>query len=396
VTRLAQVAGILLLARLATGCSEEDDPIRSFNLLGEVTDSTGLRTLGIATSDLDTYFQHTRNTGTRIWAGRELEVGTTADAKAFVRFLVLLPSGATVISDTVRLQTDAGGDYGHSTTQVLGIERVSSSDWYTDDTQGWPYTDHAPLSPPLTIQIAGMNDSTSTPFNFQLPVSLVQSWAANPDSNFGLAMVPGTGSGWKRFLAVGPLGPVLAIRYAIGFDTTTVRLPATHGATLTSFGLDIENGTTGDEPFALVGGPFDYRAVVRFDLGSVPALANVHRLRIELPLDPSQDFSGETSTKVTIGAHAVVALPGEMLGPRPVVGFASTPIASATIDAAADSVLVLDVSPLGRRSFDRGILLKVERDYPSLVRVGVGTREGPPALHPRLSLTYTMPARIRL
>jgi hypothetical protein len=393
--RLALGAGILLLTRLLTGCSEDDDPIRSFNLVGEVTDSTGLRSLAIGNSDLDTYFQTTRNTGTRFWAGREQEVGTIAEAKGFVRFLVALPSGATIVADTVRLQIDAGGDYGHATSQVLAIERVNADDWYTDDTQGWPFSAHTPLSPPTSITVGAANDSTSTPFNFTLPVSLVQSWAANPDSNFGLAMVARSGSGWKRFLAVGPLAPVLALRYAVGVDTQTVRLPATHAATLTSFGLDIENGTTGDEPFALVGGPFDYRALVRFDLSTVPALANVHRLRIELPLDPAQEFTGETSTEVTVGAYAVVTLPGEELGPRPVVGFVSTPIATTTIDTATDSVLVLEVSGLGRQ-FERGILLKVARDYPSLVRFGIGTREGPAARNPRLSLTYSLPARIRL
>lgn len=386
---------ILLFSRLLLGCSESEDPLRSFNIVGEVVDSTALRPLTIGVSDLDTYFQTTRNTGTRVWAGREPEVGTTAEAKGFLRFAMPLPSGAIIVADTVRLEIDANGDYGHSSIQVLGIERVLSNLWYTSDTQGWPYTDHAPLSPPTSIQLSAANDSTSTPFNFQLPVSLVQSWAANPDSNFGLAMVPGAGTGWKRFLAVGLRGPVLAVRYVVGVDTTVVRLPATHGATLTSFFPEIESGTTGEEPYALVGGPFDFRAVVRFDLGTVPTSANVHRLKIELPLDPGQTFNGESDTKVTIGAHAVVVLPGEELGPRPVVGFASNPITTVTVDTAVDSVLTLDVSGLGR-DLSRGILLKVERDYPSLIRFGIGTKEGPADLHPRLSITYSLPARIRL
>ena len=139
----------------------------------------------------------------------------------------------------------------------------------------------------------------------------------------------------------------------------------------------------------------DFRAVVRFDLGTIPTTANVHRLKIELPLDPGQSFSGESDTTVTIGAHAVVVVPGEELGPRPVVGFASNPITTVTVDTAVDSVLTLDVSGLGR-DLSRGILLKVERDYPSLVRFGIGTKEAPADLHPRLSITYSLPARIRL
>ncbi|HWN81863.1 MAG TPA: hypothetical protein VNM87_07195, partial [Candidatus Udaeobacter sp.] len=134
--------------------------------MGEVVDSTGLRPFTIGVSDLDTYFQTTRNTGTRVWAGREAEVGTTAEAKGFLRFAVPLPAGATILADTVRLEIDANGDYGHSTTQVLGIERVLSDRWYTSDTQGWPFTDHTPLSPPTSIQVSAANDSTSTPFNF--------------------------------------------------------------------------------------------------------------------------------------------------------------------------------------------------------------------------------------
>jgi hypothetical protein len=390
------VWAILLLGRLVAGCSEEDDPIRSFNVVGSIVDSTQLRELDLGTSDLDTYFQTTRNTGTRIWAGREPEVGSVADAKAFLRFPILLvPAEAVIVSDTVRLQTDAGGDYGHGTLQVLSIQRVTSDTWYTSDTQGWPYTDHVPLNPPTSIQVSAMNDSIATPFNFQLPTALIESWRANPDSNFGMAMVPSSGTGWKRFLAVGPLAPVLAVRYAIGVDTTVVRLPASHGATLYSFQPDIESGTTGDEPFALIGGPYDFRSVVRFDLSPVPDLASVHRLRIELPLDPTQSFSGETSTKVTVGAHAVVTLPGEVLDPRPVVGFVNNPITTVTVDTATDSVLALDVSGLAR-SFDKGILIKVERDYPSLVRFGTGTREAAPALHPRLKIIYSLPARIRL
>ena len=395
VGRLLAGVSVLVLARLLLGCSEEEDPLRSFNIVGEVVDSTALRPFTIGVSDLDTYFQTTRNTGTRVWAGREPEVGSSAEAKAFLRFAVLLPAGATVVADTVRLEIDANGDYGHGTIQVLGIERVRNDDWYTSDTQGWPFTDHTPLVPPTSIQVSAANDSVSTPFNFQLPVGLVQSWAANPDSNFGMVMVPGSGTGWKRFLAVGARGPVLAVRYAVGVDTTSVRLPATHGATLTSFFPEIESGTTGEESYALVGGPFDFRAIVRFDLGTVPPTANVHRLKIQLPIDPAQSFSGESSTKVTIGAHAVVALAGEELGPRPVVGFASNPITSVTVDTAVDTVVTLDVSGLGRE-FSRGILLKVERDYPSLVRFGIGTREAPAALHPRLSITYSLPARIRL
>ena len=397
VALLLVVAFLLAGLALAPGCSEEEDPLHGFNVIGGIVDSTNLRTLSIEASDLDTYFQTTRNTGTRIWAGREVEAGAEAEAKALLRFRIEIPADAVLIADTLRLQADARGDYGHATGQTLNIERVLSDDWFTDDTQGWPFTAHEPLTPATSFTPTGFSDTMTTLVTVQLPPSLIQSWVAEPDSNFGLAFVAGSGSGWKRFLAIGPLGPVLGVRYEANGETTQVRLGATHGATVYSLHPDIaEIGEmTGEEPFARAGGAFDFRAVVRFDLSPLPTQANVHRLRIELPIDPDLTGSGETGTAVTVGAHQVISLPGENLGPRPVVGFVTDPATTTTLDVASDSVLALEVSQLGRE-FDDGILIKVERDFPSLVRFGVKTREAPAGERPRLTVTYSLPARIRL
>ncbi len=398
--RFSGLAGQLLilgLAGLALGCGEHEDPLAGFGLVPDLVDSAGLHTVVLPASDLDTYFQATRNGGSRYWVGREIDPGGTAEAKALLRFRTDgLPAGASIISATLRLPCDQDGDYGDTlSVQAVDVHQVDSGVWTTDTTQGWPFDLHHPLDPPVRFEVAACdNDSVLVP----LPAGLVTGWIAFPDSNYGLALVAGPGSAFKRFRVDATLTQAatsLGVRYTVGTDTTvvSVRLALRDHATLTSLSPQVANGT-GGETFALVGGPYDFRGVVRFDLSSLPAGASLNILRLTLHLDPGLALASE-DTAFAVGVHAVVALPGENLDARPPVVFVSVPARQVTVDALADTTLSVDLSVLGR-AVERGILLRAERDFPFLARIGFGTREGATALRPSLEVVYSLPARIRL
>jgi hypothetical protein len=386
---------ILSVLLIGTGCSEDEDPVTGFGLISTVVDSTQMRATVIGTSDLDTYFQTTRNSGSRIWTGNQPEENGIVEAKALIRFGVNLPEDAVVIGDTLRLYCDLEGDYGNPALQIVEIERVTSDAWYTDPTLGWPFDDHQPLDPPTSFQVTSCEDSTNSLIEILLPENLVQSWIAEPDSNFGLALVAGTGLGWKRFMADGVLEPTIGLRYVLDADTTGVRLPLNQHTTLYSLDPDVEAGNIGDEPFALIGGPYGFRTVVRFDLDFFESDVNLHEVRLELRLDPDATWVGEDPPVVTIGVHAVVGLPSEILDARPVIGFASTPVDQVEVNAVTDSTLSLNVSGIGP-ALRNGVLLRVAQDFPALVRVGIFTREAPAEVPPRLDVVFSYPARIRL
>jgi hypothetical protein len=385
-------------------CGEDGDPVMGFALAPGVLDSTGARTAVVPDSDLDTFFQTTRNTGNVVWAGIELEASSGAEAKTFLRFPALeVPSTATILGASLILHADAGGDYGDPIEQDLAVERVTADGWYTNTSQGWPFTHHEATSPPALFAVAAC-DTPDARISVAVPPSLIAAWVARPDSNFGLAIVPRGPGGWKRFRATRSvvLGedtytlapPELEVRYTIDSETDTLSLALREHATLYSVSPDVAGGT-GSEPAALIGGPYDYRAVVRFDLEAVSDDVNLNRLRLRLAIDPSQVAVGQTDSFVTIGAHEVVSLPGENLEPLPVVGFSTLAFARVTLKAGTDEEIVLDVSALGPR-IEKGVLLKVEQDYPSLICLGFVTREATAGPHPSLEVTYTLPPRIRL
>jgi hypothetical protein len=387
---------ILVLLGLALACGEHEEPLDGFGLVPDLVDSAGLRTVVLPASDLDTYFQATRNAGSRYWVGRELEPGGTAEAKALLRVRMDVPAGASVVSATLRLPCDQEGDYGDTlSVQAVEVHQVDSGSWYTDLAQGWPFDLHRRLDPPAGFEVGECdNDSVLV----ALPAGLVATWIAFPDSNHGLALVAGEGSAFKRFRVDATLtqgATSLSVRYTVGTDTTItlVRLALSDHATLTSLSPQVENGT-GGESFALVGGPYDFRGVVRFDLSSLPAGASLNILKLTLHLDPAQALASE-DTALAIGLHEVVTLPGEDLKPRPPVVFVSAAARLVTVDAIADTTLSVEISSLGR-AVERGILLRAERDFPFLARIGFGTREGASALRPSLEVTYSLPGRIRL
>jgi hypothetical protein len=394
-SRLSALTIISALLIIGTACSEDEDPVTGFGLISTIVDSTQLRATVIGTSDLDTYFQTTRNSATRIWTGNQPEENGIVEAKALIRFGVNLPEAAVVIGDTLRLYCDLEGDYGNPALQIVEIELVTSDAWYTDTSVGWPFDDHQPLDPPTSFRVTSCEDSTNTLMEIPLPANLVQGWIAEPDSNFGLALVAGTGQGWKRFLADGVLEPTIGLRYVLDADTTDVRLPMNRHVTLYSLDPDGEAVNTGDEPFALIGVPYDFRTVVRFDLDFFQADVNLHEVRLELRLDPDAAWIGEDPPVVTIGAHAVVGLPSEILDPRPVIGFASTPVDQVEVNAVTDSTVSLNVSAIGP-ALRNGVLLRVEQDFPALVQVGIFTREAAAEIPPRLDVVFSYPARIRL
>lgn len=385
----------LLILALAT-CSEREDPLRDFGLVPNIVDS--LYTLVIPSSNLDTYYQTTRQRSSRIWVGIEPESdGDVAEAKILLRFPLNLPAGALVLADTLFLNCEFGGDYGDPVPQAIDVHRITSDAWFTDESQGWPFNKHVPLDPAVTTTVGACVDSPGTLVEVLLPASLAGGWAASPDSNFGLALVAAGGGGFKRFLASGGLAPLVGVRYAVGTDpgadTTRVRLALAEQATLFN-PAPKQSGGTGGELFALVGGPFDFRAIVGFDLSAIPAEATLNGLRLILRLDPGQTLAGEDST-VTIGVHEVVGSPSENLPAIPPIAFVASPVARTTVNVATDSTLSVPVAVLGRK-VERGILLKIDRDFPDLDRLGLFTREGPAAQRPQLEVIYALPARIRL
>jgi hypothetical protein len=383
----------------AAACSEREDPLRNFGLVPNIVDSTAIRTTVISTSDLDTFFQTTRNSGSRLWVGSDSEAGEPTEAKALLRFgNVSVPAGATVLADTLRLFCDFHGDYEDPTNQSIAVERINSGSWLTEPTLGWPFTSHEPLNPPVLATVGACPDTPNTLVTVILPANLVAAWAAAPDSNFGLALVASGPGAFKRFVSSGSVAPALGVRYETGTtaaaETTRVRFGLTEHTTLTLLSTAVAGGT-GGESFALVGGAFDYRGILRFDLSSLPDQASIHQLKLTLRLDPGSAFLGEDSTRVTIGVHEVVDLPGENLDARPVVGFVTAPAVTAVVDAAADTSVTIAITPLAR-AIDRGILFKVDRDFPALIRFGFVTREGAADHRPRLEVLYSLPAKIRL
>jgi hypothetical protein len=386
---------ICALSVALAACSEREDPLRDFDLVPDIVDSTQIRSFTVSTSDLDTFFQTTRNNGNRLWAGLEFEAADPAEAKALVRFRErLIPEGAEVLADTLLLSCDLRGDYGDPTPQTIQVHRIISDSWLEDETEGWPFDGHVPLSPPVSFAV-GACDTGSAPVSVVLPPSLIAGWIAAPDSNFGLALVANGGGGFKRFLATGSSRPVIGVKYSIGTapaETLRVRLALTEHATLTRLSPRVENGT-GGENAALVAGAFDYRGIVRFDLSGLPVDANINRLRMTLSLDPGSLFLGEDSTRVEIGLHEIVHVPAESLEANPRIVFVTVPATVAVVDAATDTTVTITITRLAR-SVEKGILLKVVRDFPSLVRFGFVTREG--ATAPRLEVTYSLPAKIRL
>jgi len=391
---------VCTLSIALAACSEREDPLRDFGLVPDIVDSTAIRTLVLPASDLDTFFQTTRNSGSRLWVGIESEAAELAEAKALLRFEEsVVPPGAEVLADTLHLFCDLRGDYGDPALQTIEVERITSDSWIADESEGWPFDGHEPLNPPVMFGVAACVDTPTTPVSVILPAGLVAGWVAVPDSNFGLALVANGGGGFKRFLAAGSSAPVLGVRYMTGSaaaaaETARVRLPLTEHGTLTRLSPAVENGT-GGENFALVGGAFDYRGIVRFDLSAVPVNASVNRLRMTLSLDPGSVFLGEDSTRVAIGVHEIVDVPAESLQARPRIGFVTAAAATAVVNAAADTSVTIAITPLAR-AVERGILLKVNRDFPALIRFGFVTREGAAALRPRLEVTYSLPAKIRL
>lgn len=389
---------------LVAACGEDGDPVVGFDLAPGIVDSSGAQTAVVPDSDLDTFFQTTRNSGDVVWAGIEPELTSAAEAKTFLRFTVLeVPAAATILGASLILSADAGGDYGDQVEQDLEIQRVTAATWFTNPSQGWPFTNHEPTSPPSLFAVAEC-DTPDARITAAVPPSIVAGWVAQPDSNFGIAIVPRSLGGWKRFRATRDVvsgddrfileAPALEVRYTLDSETDTLRLALREHATLYSVSPDVAAGT-GSEPAAPIGGPYDYRAIVRFDLDAVSDDVNLNRLRLTLAIDPASVSVGQTDSLVTIGAHEVVTLPGENLDPLPVVGFSTLAFARVTIKAGADDEIVLDVSTLGSR-IEKGVLLKVEQQFPSLNRLGFVTREASAGAHPALEITYTRPPRVRL
>jgi len=391
------------LLALAAACGEDGDPVIGFDLAPGILDSTAVRTVLVPDSNLDTFFQTTRNAGDVVWAGFEPEVGSVVEAKAFLRFPTSpIPDTAVVVGATLILNADAGGDYGDRVAQDLEVQVATDLRWLHG---GWPFDYHSPASPPSVFTVAEC-DTPLARVTAAVPPGVVGEWVAEHDKkNYGVVLVPRGTGGWKRFRAtftsVGqeprrfPLqAPKLEVRYLLGSTADTLQLDLGEHATLYSVSPDVEGGT-GFEPAALIGGPYDFRAVVGFDLSAIGTDVNWNGLRLALKIDPSSVFHGQVDPSVTIGAHEILSFPGESLDQLPAVGFVTNPIDEVAVDATTDTTIILNLST-ARSRIRKGVLLKVEQEFPSLIRLGIVTREGSLANDPSLEVTYTLPPRIRL
>jgi hypothetical protein len=383
------VACVLLVA---AGCSERENAILDLGLVEDAVEGTDPRQITIETTRLDTYFQTTRQTTTQLWVGSQPTEGSRIDAKGLMRFVFTLPAETVVLGDTLRLVGVDGGDYGDPVAQRIAIERVTAQDttWYESTSVGWPFTAHQQLSSDTTFLMEGVTEEDVV--DVAMPLDVVQSWVDDPGSNHGLALIPRGGGGFKRFQVA---GIELRMRYAFEGDTLFAAVPLASHASIYALDPEIEQGGTGDETVALVGGPYDFRAVLDFGLETLPPEAGFHRFELQLTLDAGAALAVGEEATLEIGFHRLVSVPGEDLGPRPAVGFFVNPLATATVpvNPAADERVVVDISAFGTE-IDDGILVKLVQDYPSLSRIGIATREAAatePDAPPALDVVFSLP-----
>lgn len=376
----------------AASCSERENAILDLGLVDDAVEGTDPRAVSIETPSLDTFFQTTRQTTTQLWVGSQPTETSRVDAKALMRFVFTLPAGTVILGDTLRLIGAEGGDYDDLTGQRIAIERVTAQDttWYENASVNWPFTAHQPLTVDTTILVEAVTDSPAV--DIPLPTDFVQDWTDDPTTNHGLALVPRGGGAFKRFSAE---GSQLRLRYAFEGDTLAAAVALSDHATVYALDPQIEQNGTGDETVALVGGPYDFRAVLVFELESLPRDAGFHRFELDLTFAASAAYQVGSESSLEIGFHRLVSIPGEQLGARPVVGFFVTPLAtvSVPVNMSADEHIAVDISAFGTEIED-GILVKLVQDYPSLSRIGFSTREAAvsdPEAPPALDVVYSLP-----
>jgi hypothetical protein len=137
--------------------------------------------------------------------------------------------------------------------------------------------------------------------DIELPMDLIRRWIALPDSNYGLEIVPTSGSGMARVvspidvLTDANLNRIVSPALILATDTTKT---ATRSAFPTSSAYVIHSlapPPTGADPFARVGAGPATRLLLRFGLSGLPKGASVVRATLRLPLP-----SGQVSTDVPL------------------------------------------------------------------------------------------------
>ncbi len=388
---LASVA--LACGCLTVACSEEDGTLLGFALVQGAIETTGPFGVQLDSSTLDSYFQTSRRRTATVWVGQQVLPEGVVHSKTLLRFQPSLPDGAALLAATLVLPCDGTGDWGDDQPLVVACEEATAGRWFTDDATTWPFDEHRPFTPPVTAEVhACNNDPELVSARWELPVATAAAWIADPDSaNLGIVLAGVSGAVTKRFTIAGTL---IEARYAAGTDTTTTQWGLTHHVTLTSIDPAIQSQPRGSEAYALVGSGYDYRALLGFDLSSLPDDATVQRMVLTLAVDPAQTVTDLGADTLAIGLHRVMEAPGETLPSLPEVSFLTQAVTEHTWSA-TDTTVAIDISQFSVDVRD-GILLKHAADFPPRVRLGFYTREAAPTRRPQLAITYTRPALGRL
>jgi hypothetical protein len=198
--RLATVLVTLVLC----GCAQSEKGILDFELVREAVDGTGPFRIAIDSSNLDTFFQTTRQTRAQMWVGQQPSLDDLVVAKSLLRFAVSLPAEAEADSVKLKLYCAYGGDYGIDDEQRISVESVHAVEpkWWEDTSVDYPFDDHSALSPPVEFGVticADDPDEERTEKVVTLPASLVQSWIDDPDTNNGIILDPRSVGAFKRF-----------------------------------------------------------------------------------------------------------------------------------------------------------------------------------------------------
>ncbi len=399
IRRFLALLGLAAIVGLGvTSCSESEHAVLDFELVEAVVDSTGPYRIELESTDLDTFYQATRQSTSRIWVGWQTGTGWPVRAKSLLRFPIVLPADAVVIADTLRLIGDADGDYASELDEVLDqlveVKQIVAHTpaWYDSSSVAWPFDDYIDLTTPATVTLGVINDTTTV--DIPLPTDMVQTWVDDAEQNYGLALVPPGAGGFKRFI---PSSTQLIVAYTVGEDTTRYRssFPRSYHTTIFELDQDIAlNRGTGRESVARVAGPHDFRGILSFDLATLPDGASINQLDLHLMLDPAATSRENT---VNLGFHRLVSLPDEDLDERPAISFFVTALAETEFVTSTSEIieLVVDISHFSTKVQD-GILIKQMNDYPSLVEFGFFTREAAAQYRPRLEVIYSLPVKPRL
>lgn len=391
---------LLLFCLLPAGCTEDKNPV-GFDQGSRGGFFAEPETVLVSEPAADAEIRPPRTTGSALslLVGRDGE----ANAHGLVRFETL-PDTTGIRFAWLRLHAKRGRGQGI----YLEIRRIlgDAESWDPNEVT-WetaPEVSEDPLESSWPVRTGAIEDTVSHEEipRFVIPMSLIRSWAEDPDSNAGLQIsiaADESNFGIARIVSHNDLiydvdGALIrtpALILADSSGTDIYEIEATQDAYVIE---DLRPVPSGINLISNISAGTPARYVLRFDLDAIPVEASIVRAQLTLPLRDGQ-ISDERPIRLavyeTMEAWEELTVPDSL-------ETASLPVSVGDYGAAADTMgIEFEIAPLIQAWMEEldnyGITVRFADETASADGIEVFTREAD--RKPSLKIIYVLPLDFR-